>query len=135
MELYLLKNHFFKNHNERPYKCDFNNCKWSFANKSKLERHKNSHLNLKWFKVSWRVNAKYNILQNLNFVLFQCLYDTCNKMFTTLYNLRQHLKSVHEKVEQFVCNFNDCNAAFHNQRSLDLHKATHSNSEPAYRYF
>ncbi|KAL0278988.1 UNVERIFIED_CONTAM: hypothetical protein PYX00_000644 [Menopon gallinae] len=111
LELCLLKNHFFKIHNCRPYKCDFNNCKWSFANKSKLERHKNSHLNMKWFK---------------------CLYEACDKMFTTLYNLRQHLKSVHEKAEQFVCSVSDCNAAFHNQRSLDLHKATHTNLERSY---
>ncbi|KAK6624675.1 hypothetical protein RUM44_011534 [Polyplax serrata] len=111
VDLYLLKNHFFKTHNGRPFKCDFNNCKWSFATKSKLERHKNSHLNIKWFK---------------------CLHESCSKMFTTLYNLRQHLKTVHEKAEQFVCTVNNCNAAFHNQRSLDLHKATHGNLEPPY---
>lgn len=72
---------------------------------------------------------------NLNFhFVFQCLHESCSKMFTTLYNLRQHLKTVHEKAEQFVCTVNNCNAAFHNQRSLDLHKATHGNLEPPYRY-
>ena len=75
LDMYLLKTHFFKTHNGRPFKCDFTNCKWSFATKSKLERHKNSHLNIKWFKVCYKKTDNLNYYNNNNnFLTFKFLF-------------------------------------------------------------
>lgn len=51
INLNCLKNHYVTVHNTRPFVCDAENCVWSFATKSKLERHKRAHVTEKNFVV------------------------------------------------------------------------------------
>lgn len=94
---------------ERPFKCSVPNCEWSFAKLYKLKRHEESHMGKK-----------------------EHVCHDCNKKFTTIYNLRTHLKQ-HERPMTEVCPIGGCEQKFQTRRDLDRHMKTHEGVEKTYK--
>ena len=61
--------HILSHFTERPYRCNYEGCDWSFASSFKLKRHLETHLNRRDFVVSGFKS------QFVNTKL--CLYSIC----------------------------------------------------------
>ncbi|KAJ6217470.1 hypothetical protein RDWZM_008627 [Blomia tropicalis] len=63
----------------------------------------------------------------INTQLFKCNTVTCNALFSTLYDLKQHMMQ-HSKVEKpFRCDYTSCEYSAYTKTALNEHKITHSN--------
>lgn len=63
----------------------------------------------------------------INTQLFKCNNNACNALFSTLYDLKQHMMQ-HSKVEKpFRCDFAGCEYSAYTKTALNEHKITHSN--------
>ena len=63
----------------------------------------------------------------INTQLFKCNNNSCNALFSTLYDLKQHMMQ-HTKVEKpFRCDFTGCEYSAYTKTALNEHKITHSN--------
>ncbi|XP_040264256.1 zinc finger protein ZXDC isoform X1 [Bufo bufo] len=94
---------------QRPYKCQVENCGWSFTTLYKLKRHLQSHDKQR---------------------PFSCDAPGCGKSFTTVYNLKAHLKA-HEQENLFRCDA--CGEAFPTATKLSAHRRTHFEPERPYK--
>ena len=91
--------HIWSHHNIKPFKCNHEGCKWSFATEVKLKRHLITHEDLP--------------------KPFKCNLPGCiDRSFSTVYNLNAHIKT-HSVEDTFSCAI--CVGGFRNQRTLDLH--------------
>ena len=48
----------------------------------------------------------------------------CRKEFATKWSLNRHISEIHEKVKEFECQENDCDAIFSQKQALDKHIKT-----------
>ncbi|KAG9473117.1 hypothetical protein GDO78_014328 [Eleutherodactylus coqui] len=94
---------------QRPYKCQVENCGWSFTTLYKLKRHLQSHEKQR---------------------PFSCDTPGCGKSFTTIFNLKAHLKA-HKQENLFRCD--TCGEAFPNATKLSAHRRTHFEPERPYK--
>ena len=63
----------------------------------------------------------------INTQLFKCSSPTCTSLFSTLYDLKQHMMQ-HTKVEKpYRCDFSSCEYSALTKTALNEHKVTHSN--------
>ncbi|KAH9394242.1 hypothetical protein TYRP_004291 [Tyrophagus putrescentiae] len=63
----------------------------------------------------------------INTQLFKCNNHACNALFSTLYDLKQHMMQ-HSKVEKpFRCDYSGCEYSAYTKTALNEHKITHSN--------
>lgn len=62
--------------------------------------------------------------------VLQCSY--CNKKFTTIYNLKTHVKQ-HSRPCTEECPVPECNLKFQTRRELDKHLRTHEGIEKTYK--
>lgn len=105
-----LKVHLLSHTEERrPYKCQVDDCGWSFTTLYKLKRHLQSHDKRR---------------------PFPCQAPGCGKSFTTVYNLKAHLKA-HEQENLFRCEA--CGEAFPTATKLGAHRRTHFEPERPYK--
>ncbi|XP_068109175.1 zinc finger protein ZXDC [Hyperolius riggenbachi] len=105
-----LKVHLLSHAEERrPYKCQVDDCGWSFTTLYKLKRHLQSHDKRR---------------------PFACEAPGCGKSFTTVYNLKAHIKA-HEQENLFRCEA--CGFAFPTATKLGAHRRTHFEPERPYK--
>lgn len=60
---------------------------------------------------------------------YECVYDGCDRAYTTMGNLKTHLKA-HEGKFQHHCDFNGCDKAFLSSYSLKVHRRVHTGERP-----
>lgn len=60
---------------------------------------------------------------------FECVYDGCDRKYTSMGNLKTHLK-VHEGKFNHQCDFDGCDKAFLSSYSLKVHRRVHTGEKP-----
>ena len=88
---------------DRHFRCNAPGCTKSFKRSGHLKRHRLVHL------------------PSAHRERFQCHLSSCNKHYSTKYDLAAHVRQVHEGAEVIRCSFHRCNRRFARQESLDLH--------------
>uniref|UniRef100_A0A3P8SDF8 C2H2-type domain-containing protein n=1 Tax=Amphiprion percula TaxID=161767 RepID=A0A3P8SDF8_AMPPE len=56
---------------------------------------------------------------------FLCPRDSCDRSFTTAFNLQSHINSFHEKQRPFACTHAGCGKTFAMKQSLQRHNIVH----------
>eukprot|EP01083_Nonionella_stella_P082761 228519_1 len=130
-----LKRHMLIHSNERPFKCSYVDCDKAFKSKSNLTKHTWMHTGEYPFKCNhpgcgkgvrdiW--DLKMHMLTHSNERAFKCSY--CDKAFKTKQHLKQHTR-LHTGEKPFVCNNDNCNAAFTHYIQLQGHiRRVHTDS-------
>jgi general transcription factor IIIA len=112
-----LKRH--ENSHYREYKCNKEGCvyvtnKWSLLRKHIADVHQTKHVcSICGLTVSTskQLNIHSQIHQKERQV-FACTWKDCDRSYTTVSNLQQHLKSFHLKVKPYNCTRPNCSATF-----------------------
>ena len=60
---------------------------------------------------------------------YECVYDGCDRRYTSMGNLRTHMKA-HEGKYNFKCDFEACEKAFLSSYSLKIHRRIHTGEKP-----
>ena len=60
---------------------------------------------------------------------FECVYDGCDRKYTSMGNLKTHMK-VHEGKFNHQCDFDGCDKAFLSSYSLKVHRRVHTGEKP-----
>ena len=60
---------------------------------------------------------------------YECVYDGCSRTYTSMGNLKTHLKS-HEGKYDYKCDHNGCAKAFLSSYSLKVHRRIHTGERP-----
>ena len=60
---------------------------------------------------------------------FKCTYDGCGRKYTSMSNLKMHIKS-HEGKFKYKCDYGDCAKAFLTSYSLKIHRRVHTGEKP-----
>ena len=60
--------------------------------------------------------------------LFCCMYPNCDSEYSTKFNLKRHVESVHLHVKKYVCSI--CKLSFCSKQSLKEHLRIHSGIQP-----
>lgn len=58
---------------------------------------------------------------------FCCEFKGCEKVYSTKYNLKRHIESVHQCIKRFQCDL--CNKLLSSKQNLQEHYFTHSNEK------
>lgn len=123
-----------RTHNKKlkPRECD--NCpltftKWSDLVRHRREEHKmvligeffcdNCPRSFKW-KKSLRFHMKVHLKHETD--VFQCPHENCTKFYTTMSNLKAHIRSKHEG-QRFLCTI--CNLNFSTKQRFEQHINRH----------
>ena len=61
--------------------------------------------------------------------LYQCVYDGCVRKYTSMGNLKVHMKA-HKKKFDFKCDVEGCDKAFVSSYSLKIHRRVHTGEKP-----
>ncbi|CAG8848256.1 40876_t:CDS:2, partial [Gigaspora margarita] len=122
-------------HTERPWKCTYEECNKSFKVRSKLERHRISHTELRPFKCPVpNCEKTYKRLDHLQIHTvihgqdpkpFKCeIEEECGSAFTQDYLLRKHM-TIHTKKKPYLCEDEGCEKSFSSSTKLRIHKRVH----------
>lgn len=118
------------------YTCDVTGCgvqvfKWSLMRKHKAEIHNRNfpceHCG-KLFKTSAKLRSHSKIHETQREV-FQCPYQDCQRSYTRVSYLQQHINNYHQGARPFACAHDGCVKTFANKVSLVKHQVVH---EPGY---
>lgn len=60
---------------------------------------------------------------------YECVYDGCNRSYTSMGNLKTHLKA-HQGKYDFKCDHENCDKAFLSSYSLKIHRRIHTGERP-----
>ena len=60
---------------------------------------------------------------------YECVYDGCERKYTSKGNLKTHLKT-HEGKLNYQCDFDDCDKTFLTSYSLKVHRRVHTGEKP-----
>lgn len=60
---------------------------------------------------------------------YECVYDGCVRKYTSMGNLKVHMKA-HQKKFDFKCDFESCEKAFLSSYSLKIHRRVHTGEKP-----
>jgi DNA phosphorothioation-dependent restriction protein DptG len=58
---------------------------------------------------------------------YSCEFKGCEKAYSTKYNLKRHIESVHQSIKRFQCDL--CNKFLSSKQNLQEHYFTHSNEK------
>ena len=60
---------------------------------------------------------------------FECVYEGCDRRYSSMGNLKTHMKA-HEGKYNFKCDFETCEKAFLSSYSLKIHRRVHTGEKP-----
>lgn len=60
---------------------------------------------------------------------YECVYDGCERKYTSMGNLKVHMKA-HQKKFDFKCDYESCEKAFLSSYSLKIHRRIHTGEKP-----
>lgn len=92
---------------ERPYVCEYPECKVSFVQKTHLVNHVRSVHTMERYACS-----------------------ECDTSFVQKSHLDRHVRSVHMKERPYVCTHLECGKSFFDRHDLDKHTRTHNGDRP-----
>lgn len=69
-----------------------------------------------------------NISTNVSLNLYCCMYPDCTSEYSTKFNLKRHVESVHLHIKKYQCN--QCSSNFSSKQSLKEHLRIHSGAMP-----
>ncbi|XP_071847890.1 uncharacterized protein [Apostichopus japonicus] len=118
------------------YTCEVPGCetlvfKWSQMRKHKAEIHNRNFPCEKCGKV-FKTNSKlksHSKVHNTQREVFECPYGDCQRSYTRVAYLQQHVNNYHQGARPFACSHEGCVKTFANKVSLVKHKVVH---EPGY---
>lgn len=125
---YKLNKHISKQHTEKcsseedskqenkTFTCYYPFCPKRYSSQSKLDLHILNH-------DSERLT---NVTENEK-IFYQCPIEECFKSYSTMFNLKVHIKTRHLQIEEFSCD--KCNMFFKHKCSLERHKNNLHNLE------
>ncbi|CAG9315305.1 unnamed protein product [Blepharisma stoltei] len=61
-------------------------------------------------------------------ILYGCMENCCEKLFTTKFNLRRHIETAHKKTTEFTCL--TCMKTFASKQNLCEHEYLHTGDKP-----
>lgn len=96
---------------ERKFRCDVEGCHKTFKRSGHLKRHRLVHL---------PPNQRER---------YRCWKQTCNKHYSTKYDLAAHMRQAHGGVELLRCTVRNCARRFVRQESLEKHLKTFDHSK------
>lgn len=138
-----LNHHNFSFHNLSHVRCP--DCDQAFTDELHLKNHKNSMkcnariatesdyeetssgVNCKLCNRNYRSKKEW-ITHYFNFHKFNTTCDVCNVQLSTYASLKNHKKTIHDKLKPFKCT--ECPKAFSAKHTLEFHKNTHSGLKP-----
>ena len=70
-----------------------------------------------------------DLSQLINSKKYECVYDGCNRSYTSMGNLKTHLKA-HQGKYDYKCDHETCEKAFLSSYSLKVHRRIHTGEKP-----
>ena len=78
--------------------------------------------------------VKNNITSNLPFketpIKNRNICPTCNKPFSTLGNMKNHIMTIHKNIRPFICTYKGCNKKYSVESRYQVHLRTHLGKKP-----
>ncbi|CAG2166459.1 unnamed protein product [Oppiella nova] len=118
-----LKIHGFQHSGVKPFEC--NKCDKQLATKSKLKSHMKTHdgyacgregcdyKTYKWSELRKHISVSHRVSH-------RC--DSCDKVFSSLFNLNFHQKNIHSnESHKIVCTYDNCGKTYSNESNLKTH--------------
>ena len=116
---------------EKPFKCDFPGCGWSFRLKGALTDHKRAiHENAKKHVCEWpgcnkrflqHCHLKKHIMGHADIKPFSCDWPNCNYKAVTMAYVTNHRKT-HTGEKNYECTFPNCNKRFVKSSHVNRHR-------------
>ena len=116
----------FQKHFKTFQKFECDTCPLWFATANRLQIHKEKLCDQEKSKACPTCNIVFSYESYLEKHKLICtarethICEYCSKEFSTLGNLKSHIKMSHLKIKDHICN--ECEEAFCQKRSLELHK-------------
>ncbi|CAG9323749.1 unnamed protein product [Blepharisma stoltei] len=60
--------------------------------------------------------------------LYCCYYQGCNNTYTTKFNLKHHIETIHLKTKKFICEI--CQKSLSSKQNYQNHKSIHDGAKP-----
>jgi uncharacterized Zn-finger protein len=118
----------------KPFKCDFQDCSKAFRHLSEYKRHSMRHNGIKKLGCPWpgcsarfveNGDLKKHMKWHVGEKLFLCTYPGCGKRFLHSSNLNLHSR-YHKDEPAFHCEWPGCQYATNNKSNLKTHKRKHT---------
>lgn len=75
-------------------------------------------------------NSPSNISLLTTSIKKQNICEICNKSFSTLGNMRNHIMTIHNNIRPFICTFPGCNKKYSIESRYQVHLRTHLGNKP-----
>lgn len=116
---------------EKPFKCDFPGCGWTFRLKGALTDHKRAiHENAKKHVCEWpgcnkrflqQCHLKKHIMGHADIKPFACDWPNCNYKAVTMAYVTNHRKT-HTGEKNYECTYPNCNKRFVKSSHVNRHR-------------
>lgn len=138
------KKHSQETGNDRPFKCQIDDCGCSFKNINHLRSHQQA-IHLQGHEKEFECNEcgkKFGLRAHLtvhirsHYSLFPCNYEDCDRSFKKLNNLKNHFIRDHGISELYLCNVENCGERFKMLSQLKNHSENdHDTAFNTQKYF
>lgn len=112
----------------KKFKCEI--CERSYSSNGNLITHKKIHFKSEkekfeceicGYKSFYKERVKVHMIKHIDYRLFKCFYDKCDKAFKTQSHLNRH-QMTHSNVYQYECE--ECSRLFKTKKEVGQHRKT-----------